>query len=109
MFINQLTDVQLTAFARDLTRTITELDDRDWNIYIRQKKDVARISLSVTNDSRYNMEMNLFNFDLSIFNSGMFLNTFITKKFFQFMYRTFGEEYKTAYLENAAQVFEDDK
>lgn len=110
MFINRLRLEQITQFADVLTSQFDEFQSKDWSKHIKTiTKDSKRFNLYVNSRNDYSIELIFCDFDILIWKSGLLSPKFIRKKFFQFMYQTFGEEYKEAYIANALKIFDENE
>lgn len=110
MFINRLNLEQITHFANVLTLPFDEFQSKDWCKYIKNiNEDSKRLHLSVSNNTDYTIDFIVYDFEIVVWDTGLLSLEFIQKKFFQFMYQVFGEEYKKAYIANALRIFDENE
>lgn len=110
MFSERLTEEQVEEFAIMLAEQHEGMERADWKIDKWKTQDGKAwvVQVKCENCEAYNMEMRLNDYGVYLWESGLLFRGWIIKKYVQFMYHTFGEEYKQAYLADAMKLFEEE-
>lgn len=110
MFVERLTHKQVKNLAESLVRFYEEFEIEDFEFLISQDRQGAYwsvlISLKKGYCKKYLIDFKLYDYDTIVYDTGLLAEGTINKNSVKFMYQTFGEEYKKAYLDKAAEIFE---
>lgn len=112
-FVKQLTERQVREFAgkliilsekRDFHISLSR-EDSPWNLEEEKGGWTMQIRFYCIKQ-HYDITLRLGDYEIIAYQTGKLSEETIKKEYVQFMHQVFGEEYKTAYLENAAKIFE---
>lgn len=110
MFVERLNQKQVENLAKSLVGLYEEFKVNDFKFVISQDRRGEYWSVHITAKETYNevygIHFMLCDYGTIIRNTGLICEEVINKNSVKLMYQTFGEEYKKAYLDKAAEIFE---
>ncbi len=96
---------RLIVFQKDYCRYLISRDANPWNA--KEEKGGWVIGIYFKYAKQYNVTIRIGDYDIIAYQVGNLSTETIKKQYLQFMYREFGEEYKKAYMIEAAKILDE--
>lgn len=104
-FVERLSIEQVKDFARELA--LRNVED-DFKIYVSKEERFWFVTIEYEWRHEFDVRIKIEDYEQFLYEVGLLDEGQIRKIYAKFMYKIFGGEYKKAYLNNCAKIFDEE-